>query len=489
MNQKDVAFISVSNNDIDTTSNTGKVMIALLSAIAEFERDIIAERVTDNMYELAKEGRWLGGKCPLGYHNKQEQYTINGKKTNISHLEPVLDEQRVVKKLYEVFLKASSIKGTAEELNRLDRLYIDGVTPNEGRFTTNEGNEFRDNGVRTILQNPVYAIADADMKAYFAALEVMVHAEDEDFDSKHGMAYNKIEQYKEMGVDSTALELTYVKKAYRRDVDDWIISIGKHRGLISGADWIKAQTIIEAISTSHSGRPKESSKALLSGKVRCVLCGSKMNVRAESNRYTPEGALRFRYMCEEKRLKKDGGCNSTDVPGNDLDKIIVEKICAMNEGDNSFFDELLNTKSTLSVKSKETEKEIVALKKRLNQIERDIQSQTASLREAPERVKKSIFADIEALDIEREAKQERLDAICEDSTEQVNQLADIEKAKRAIMDFPRLMELVDYRASCNCYNRYWNVSSSRTIPSTYSSKVPKHHRLLRRGQEGVICVT
>ena len=33
--------------------------MSLLASIAEFERDIIAERITDNLYELAKEGRWL----------------------------------------------------------------------------------------------------------------------------------------------------------------------------------------------------------------------------------------------------------------------------------------------------------------------------------------------------------------------------------------------------------------------------------------------
>jgi len=67
MEQKGISFVSVSDRELDTSTRTGKIMISLLSAIAEFERDIIAERITDNMYELAKEGRWLGGVPPLGY--------------------------------------------------------------------------------------------------------------------------------------------------------------------------------------------------------------------------------------------------------------------------------------------------------------------------------------------------------------------------------------------------------------------------------------
>jgi len=50
MEQKGIAFVSVSDRELDTSTRTGKIMIAMLSAIAEFERDIIAERITDNMY-------------------------------------------------------------------------------------------------------------------------------------------------------------------------------------------------------------------------------------------------------------------------------------------------------------------------------------------------------------------------------------------------------------------------------------------------------
>jgi len=74
LKQKDIHFISVSNGDIDTTINTSKLMLVILGAIAEFERDIIAERITDNLYELAKDGRWLGGNPPLGYYSKKEKF-------------------------------------------------------------------------------------------------------------------------------------------------------------------------------------------------------------------------------------------------------------------------------------------------------------------------------------------------------------------------------------------------------------------------------
>ena len=229
MEQKGIAFISVSDREIDTSSRTGKIMISMLSAIAEFERDIIAERITDNMFELAKEGRWLGGKCPLGFYSKKEKVSTGGKTTTMNHLEPVPEEQHAVKRLYELFLQTSSLTGTAAKLNE------------EGFQTANNQN-FKLVAVKNILQNPVYAIADADMKSYFTSYDVPIWADDSAFNTKNGiMAYDKTEQFKEINTDSTALDPKYTQRSLRRDIKDWIISVGKHKGIISGADWIKAQ--------------------------------------------------------------------------------------------------------------------------------------------------------------------------------------------------------------------------------------------------------
>ncbi len=384
MEQKGIAFISVSDRELDTSSRTGKIMISLLSAIAEFERDIIAERITDNMYELAKEGRWLGGECPLGYVSKKERTTINGKKTTINHLEPVEDEQRVVKRLYELFLQTSSLTGTAALLN------------NEG-FKTKKDKDFTLVAVKNILQNPVYAVADTDMQSYFTSFNVPIWTDETKFDGIHGiMAYNKTEQIKEMDTQSRTLDPKYTQKNTRRDVKDWIIAVGKHMGIISGAEWIRVQNIIAEISQNNSARPKEVSKSLLSGLVRCDVCGSKMFVRAETGRYNPDGSLRFRYICDVKYRKKGVCKNSPNIKGHELDNFVVDEICRMSIGETDFYDELLNTKDNFLLKSHETEKELTVLKKRISQIELDIQSQITNLRTAPDSVKQAIYADVES---------------------------------------------------------------------------------------------
>jgi transcriptional regulator with XRE-family HTH domain len=207
------------------------------------------------------------------------------------------------------------------------------------------------------------------------------------------------------------------------------------------------------IARDSSARPKESSKALLSGLVRCPDCGSRMFVRAESGRANPDGTLRFRYVCDVKYRKKGGCENSANVKGYELDNLVIEQICGMATGENEFYSELLNTKNTLTVKSRETEKELNAIKRRLSQIERDIQSQTANLRTAPESVKQAIFEDIEALTKEHEERRQRAAAIHADMQDQDNQFADIEKARQTIMDFPRLVKLVDYEGKLQLLRR------------------------------------
>lgn len=66
-----VDFVSI-REQFDTTSPMGRAMIYIASVFAQLERDTIAERVRDNMIELAKNGQWLGGSHPLGYSRKRE---------------------------------------------------------------------------------------------------------------------------------------------------------------------------------------------------------------------------------------------------------------------------------------------------------------------------------------------------------------------------------------------------------------------------------
>ncbi len=64
--EHDVKLISLTQN-IDTTGSMGRFMLNLLGAVAQVEREMTAERVSEDMHHRALAGKWNGGIIPYGY--------------------------------------------------------------------------------------------------------------------------------------------------------------------------------------------------------------------------------------------------------------------------------------------------------------------------------------------------------------------------------------------------------------------------------------
>ena len=89
-------FISIKEN-FDLTTPTGRLMFTFVAALAQMERETIADRIRDNLQELAKTGRWLGGNTPLGYESEGTEYCkVDGKKRKTFHLKLIPEEAQLV---------------------------------------------------------------------------------------------------------------------------------------------------------------------------------------------------------------------------------------------------------------------------------------------------------------------------------------------------------------------------------------------------------
>ena len=65
LENKGVAFHSISEK-VDTKSATGRFFLTILSAIAQMERDMIAERTKDALAHKKQKGEWTG-RVPFGF--------------------------------------------------------------------------------------------------------------------------------------------------------------------------------------------------------------------------------------------------------------------------------------------------------------------------------------------------------------------------------------------------------------------------------------
>lgn len=61
-----VSFVSVTQ-DINTATSSGRMMLNILVTFAQYEREVIAERIRDKMSASRKRGQWVGGTAPFGY--------------------------------------------------------------------------------------------------------------------------------------------------------------------------------------------------------------------------------------------------------------------------------------------------------------------------------------------------------------------------------------------------------------------------------------
>jgi site-specific DNA recombinase len=429
LKQKKIDFISCSDNT-DTSTSSGNLAISMLASIAEFERAIIAERISDNMYELAKEGRWLGGTTPTGFSSKKESLNCGGKKTSVNHLEPIEEEQVIVKEMYRRFLSEHSIQRVVDWLN-------------EKKIPTKKGRQHTRTSVKNILSNAVYAIADSDMYDYFAAFRVPIYADKRDFNNSNGlMIYNKTEQLRELSDKSTAANPVYAQVTYRREIADWVIAVGKHTGLIAGRDWIQAQSIMSDNQDKFS-RPNEKSQSLLSGLIACPNCGKNLLTQKETGRYT-DGEARFLYKCQTKRADCSA-CQYRDIKGNAIDKFVISTIISMSDEDNAYYRKLLNNSSTQKTKKTELEKKIKLMEKQLEKITSDIDNQTKSLRAATDVTRRYILEDIDSLAKSLKALQDDLETLNAEKRTSSVIIDDISKSCDLLFSFPKLIQNLSYQ--------------------------------------------
>ena len=334
LNKLGVSFVSI-REQFDTSTPMGRAMMFIISVFSQLERETIAERIRDNMHELAKTGRWLGGNAPTGFRSEAvSKETVDGKVRKSFKLVPIPEEAAIPKMIFDLYAETDSLTAVEAELLRR-------------RVKTKQGKDFTRFAIKAILQNPVYMVADEDAYHYFAEKEADVCFPKDAFDGSYGiMAYNRTDQ--EKGRTTVLLP-----------VNAWIIAIGQHPGFVPSKQWIRVQESLDRNKSKGYRKPRNN-EALLTGLLFCS-CGERMYPKL-SQRKTADGEPIYTYVCKMKERSKRERCNRRNANGNMLDAAIVEQIKSLTEQGSSFVAQLEKSRRFYTGDREQYESQLVSLR-------------------------------------------------------------------------------------------------------------------------------
>jgi site-specific DNA recombinase len=130
MDAHGVTFVSVTQS-FNTTTSMGRLTLNILLSFAQFERDVIGERIRDKVAASRARGMWMGGYTPLGYDVRDRKLVVNEA------------EAALVRRIFQGFVEMESCTRLVQVLRG------DGATTKRGRPLTKSD-------IYRILSNRVY---------------------------------------------------------------------------------------------------------------------------------------------------------------------------------------------------------------------------------------------------------------------------------------------------------------------------------------------
>lgn len=342
LTKHDVGFVSI-KEQFDTTTPMGRAMIHISSVFAQLERETIAERIKDNLMELSKTGRWLGGTTPLGYLPVRKEYMSGNKVKHYTVLELDPNGKEIVTLIYDKYLELGSISQVETYLLKKQI-----KTLNDKYFATNV--------IREILINPTYCTVDSESYEYFKSLGVTM-PEVTDSIGKAYMPYNRHKKG---------------KSNLKNDPSEWILAIGSHEPIIDSTKWINVQMQLK--NNSDSAIPKGAgAPALLTGLIFCKHCGAVMKVTNQA--VLADGTISYTYRCTNKLKSRGIVCNVNNISkGYILDQVVINRIKDMLNNKDELISEIQKQHKLLSSAQDENSLSIQQLEEKIKEKESIIKS-------------------------------------------------------------------------------------------------------------------
>ena len=300
---------------IDSSKDAGKLMISVLSAVAEIERENIRVQTMEGRIQKAREGKWNGGFAPYGYQ------LVNGK------LEINEEEAVAIRTIYDQYVNTDI--GSNGISKYLENHGIRKIQRQNGKNPL-----FDAHLVRLILKNPVYC----GKIAYGRRKTEKVHGTRNE--------YHLVEQ------------------------ENFLLVDGLHEAIIPEDVWNAAQAklIAQAKKYEHVNKGKNERTHLLSGIVKCPICGAGMYGN-KSIKYKKDGTkykVFFYYGCKHRGMQRGHKCDyRKQIREELLDDAVAEVIVKLVS--NPHFAAMMQEKINMKVDTTAIDQEITNYEKQLRQ--------------------------------------------------------------------------------------------------------------------------
>ena len=299
---------------IDSSKDSGKLMISVLSAVAEIERENILVQTMEGRRQKAREGKWNGGFAPYGYKLENGELLI------------AEDEAEVIRIIYDKYINTNM--GAISIAT-----YLNEHGYKKKKRQNNTLDMFSAHFVSLVLDNPVYC---------------------------GKLAYGRRKTEKIAGARN---QYHIVKQ------DDYPVYDGIHEAIISEEDWQLAQKKRQTMGKKFEKIHHPERENILSGILRCPVCGAGMygNVNRKKRK---DGTLYkdyYYYQCKHRTTVNGHKCGykrqwKQELVDNAVEEVIRKLV------NNPKFEDAIGQKIGAQIDTKELEAELTQLHKQLRQL-------------------------------------------------------------------------------------------------------------------------
>ena len=295
---------------IDSSKDSGKLMISVLSAVAEIERENIRTQTMAGREQKAREGKWNGGFAPYGYRLENGELLI------------AEDEAEVIRVIFDRYIHSNDgVNGVAKYLNQhgyTKKLRQNGTLPG-----------FSASFVKSIIDNPIYM---------------------------GKIAYGRRRTEKKIGARN---EMHVVAQS------EFPVYEGQHNAIVSEEDWNLAheKRKVNAYRREKVNDPEHAH--ILSGILKCPCCGKSLYGNV-SKAHSKDKKTRYYYYCKNTVTSTGHQCTfRQNIEQTEMNRMVSSIVSAMVKDPR--FAEAIKEKIGSAVDTGSLEKQLGALQSQLRQ--------------------------------------------------------------------------------------------------------------------------